>query len=76
MRANTLLAIGLASAACGPADDSESTQHSELVGGNADPSPSISFTQVGKTVGIDRSREPPSAGTFGGGYARVWWVAR
>src|SRR5437763_1120884 len=27
-----------------------------VIGGNTDPNPSITFTQVGKTVGIDRSR--------------------
>jgi hypothetical protein len=31
-----------------------------------DPDPIISFTQVGKAVGINRSNEPASAGTFDG----------
>jgi len=33
-------------------------------GTGADPSPSIRFTQVAKTVGIDRASEPGSAGPF------------
>ncbi|HEU4729649.1 MAG TPA: CRTAC1 family protein [Kofleriaceae bacterium] len=32
--------------------------------GGRDPSPTIAFTQVGRSAGIDRSNEPPSAGTF------------
>jgi hypothetical protein len=32
--------------------------------GNIDPNPSIAFTQVGLTAGINRANEPPSAGPF------------
>jgi hypothetical protein len=33
-------------------------------GGNTDPNPSITFTQVGMASGINRSNEPASAGPF------------
>jgi hypothetical protein len=33
-------------------------------GSDIDPSPSITFTQVGLAAGINRSNEPPSAGRF------------
>ena len=65
MRANAFFMIGLAlPLACGPAgDDIESAQQLSI-GSGADPNPSISFTQVGRTVGINRTNEPASAGTF------------
>jgi len=39
-------------------------QQSAAIGSNADPSPTITFTQVATTVGLNRNNEPPSAGTF------------
>ncbi|HEX8110912.1 MAG TPA: PKD domain-containing protein [Kofleriaceae bacterium] len=36
------------------------------IGSTADPDPRIIFTQVGETAGIDRTREPASAGPFDG----------
>lgn len=61
MRSHVLLAVGvILPLACGPAEELEATQQLATV----DPSPSITFTQVGTAVGINRSNEPPSAGTF------------
>jgi hypothetical protein len=36
------------------------------IGDPTDPNPTVTFIQVGTTVGIDRSNEPPSAGPFNG----------
>src|SRR5689334_15418437 len=36
----------------------------EVVQSVSDPAPSITFTQVALSVGINRNTEPPSAGTF------------
>jgi len=72
-----MIAIGLAlPMACGDAEqDSDAAQ--PVIGSNADPNPTVSFTQVGKTVGIDRSSEPASAGTFSasGTLAYGGWLA-
>ena len=77
MKVSVFLAIGLAMPmACGEADeDREVTQ--PAIGSNADPSPSVSFTQVARTVGLDRSNEPASAGTFNasGTLAYGGWLA-
>jgi len=47
------------------------------VSGGVDPNPTITFTQVAKTVGIDRSNEPASAGSFtaAGTIAYGGWLA-
>lgn len=44
---------------------------------NTDPTPSLTFSQVGRTVGILRSNEPASAGTFSanGTLAYGGWLA-
>jgi hypothetical protein len=46
-------------------------------GDDVDPDPSITFTQVGRAVGIDRSTEPASAGAFSasGTLAYGSWLA-
>src|SRR5215468_10259193 len=62
IRAKTVLLIALPCACSSPEDLSAVPQ--EAIGTPADPSPHITFTQVGKTVGIDRTREPASAGPF------------
>jgi hypothetical protein len=49
--------------ACSPLEDLSAVPQ-EAIGTSADPTPHITFTQVGKTVGIDRTREPASAGRF------------
>jgi PKD domain/FG-GAP-like repeat len=79
MRTSTCL-VGIAlsvswSAGCSPADEGEIEQ--AAIGSNADLNPIITFTQVGKSVGIDRSTEPPSAGTFSanGTLAYGGWLA-
>jgi len=48
-----------------------------VIGGQTDPNPNITFTQVGRTVGIDRSNEPASAGPFNssGTLAYGGWLA-
>jgi hypothetical protein len=48
-----------------------------MVNGGVDPNPTITFTQVGMTVGINRSNEPASAGTFtsAGTVAYGGWLA-
>jgi hypothetical protein len=45
--------------------------------GIVDPNPSISFIQVGLTAGINRSNEPPSAGSFDPTFAAAYgsWLA-
>jgi len=44
-------------------------------GGNTDPNPSITFTQVGMASGINRSNEPASAGPFDPKRARLFkWI--
>ncbi|HET7505473.1 MAG TPA: CRTAC1 family protein [Kofleriaceae bacterium] len=55
----------------GPADGTP-----PLAGGR-DPNPKLTFTQVGRSVGIDRSREPASAGSFAadGTLAYGAWLA-
>lgn len=62
---NALLTIGVVLPwGCGPAEEIETGQQPVAVGGDVDSSPGVTFSQVGKTVGIDRANEPPSAGTF------------
>src|SRR5260221_9569133 len=88
MTAKAFLTIGLAlSSACHsapdqPGDAAPPTNGSDAAppvgGGDPDPNPRITFTQVGKTVGIDRASEPASAGTFtsSGTLAYGSWLAR
>lgn len=87
MRANTILAIAwVVPVACGPAgnraggdagDAAEIDARPPITGGDPDPRPTIAFTQVGKTVGLDRAREPASVGTFdpSGTIAYGGWLA-
>src|ERR1051325_6436659 len=62
--------------ACGPATDEGETAQ-PAIGSSTDPNPSISFTQVARSVGIDRSNEPASAGAFNasGTLAYGSWLA-
>src|SRR5262245_53410911 len=74
--AGALFALGLALAGCGSRDGGGMMQPPtpdaptgdgimpELPPGSVDPDPIISFGQVAKAVGIDRSNEPASAGPF------------
>jgi PKD domain/FG-GAP-like repeat len=63
MTAKGFLTIGLAlSWACSPPDEAAIQQ--TAIGSNVDPSPSITFTQVASSVGLNRSNEPASAGPF------------
>jgi hypothetical protein len=57
--------------ACAPLGQ-HGTRPSTLI----DPDPRITFVQVAKTVGIDRSNEPPSAGAFtsAGSFAYGAWL--
>jgi len=65
MTAKVFLTIGLVlPMACGSAADDSELAQQPAIGSNADPSPTISFTQVGRTVGINRANEPASAGAF------------
>lgn len=76
MRATVLLVIGLVlPAACSPEDTGGEQQ--PAIGSNADPNPTIAFSQVARTVGIDRSTEPASAGAFNssGTLAYGGWLA-
>ena len=50
--------------ACGPATEVVLTPSVEAVSGDTDPNPVITFTQVATLVGINRSNEPASAGSF------------
>jgi hypothetical protein len=66
MKAKSVLVLGLAlPCACDPGEDTSAVQQA-AIGSPADPNPRISFTQVAQTVGINRSREPASAGSFDG----------
>lgn len=76
MTAKGYLRIGLAViGACSPADDAGLEQ--AAIGSNVDPSPNITFTQVASSVGLNRSNEPASAGTFNasGTLAYGSWLA-
>ncbi|HEU4730362.1 MAG TPA: PKD domain-containing protein [Kofleriaceae bacterium] len=78
MRVNRILMISIASlAACDPAERLDGESQAAIVAAAADPSPTISFTQVGRSVGINRASEPPSAGTFtsAGTLAYGSWLA-
>ena len=83
MRAKIGVTIVCVLSACGPTGDggspagAESASAQAAIGGSTDPSPSITFTQVGKAVGIDRSNEPASAGTFNGSGTLAYgsWLA-
>ena len=71
-----IMGVMVLAAACAPPDtelapeeDRAARSESSIgigigVGDGADPNPVLTFTSVGKTVGIDRSREPASAGPF------------
>ena len=77
MMAKVFLTLGFAlTCACGQAADLGETAQL-AIGSNADPNPSITFSQVGRAVGIDRSIEPGSAGTFNasGTLAYGSWLA-
>ncbi len=66
MRAKPIFVLGLAlPCACNPGEDVSDVAQA-AIGSGADPNPHITFTQVAKTVGIDRTREPASAGPFDG----------
>src|SRR5215475_11264088 len=66
MRVKTVVVLGLAlPCACGAGEDVSDVSQA-AIGSAADPNPHITFTQVAKTVGIDRTREPASAGRFDG----------
>jgi chitodextrinase len=56
------------SSACGPgeADEEVDAVRQPAIGSTGDPNPNVTFTQVGRTVGLDRSNEPSSAGAFNG----------
>ena len=78
MRAQLVLTLGLAlPCACGPADGDFEAGEQPAIGSNADPGPSITFTQVATAVGIVRSNEPASAGAFNatGTLAYGSWLA-
>lgn len=72
-----LAGVLVVSSACEPMTDLTSERPSEVIGGEADPAPVITFTQVAKTVGIDRSNEPASAGSYtsSGTLAYGSWLA-
>jgi hypothetical protein len=63
--------------ACGPITDGTAAQPIEVQGNVMDPSPALTFTQVARAVGIDRSKEPASAGTYSptGTLAYGGWLA-
>jgi hypothetical protein len=60
-----------------PGDDGGDAMQEPTIGRGADPSPSIAFTQVARSVGILRSNEPASAGPFdaSGTLAYGGWLA-
>jgi hypothetical protein len=58
-----VLVLGLAlPLACAPGGEDLGAVQQAAIGSGVDPNPSFTFSQVGKTVGIDRSNEPASAG--------------
>jgi hypothetical protein len=64
MRAAAWITAGLLlPLACAPRGDL-ATRQPAAIGSDVDPSPSVTFTQVARTVGIERSNEPASAGAF------------
>ena len=65
-RGGFAIAISMCAAACSSSAPDEGERVAEVVGGGADPSPVIKFTQVTHAAGIDRSNEPASAGAFDG----------
>jgi hypothetical protein len=59
------IVIGIAAASgCGSEEPDLFDVEQPAIGSSADPSPSVTFSQVARTVGIDRSNEPASAGPF------------
>jgi len=62
--------------ACTPGDEIDFVS-SSLIGSSADPAPSVTFSQVAASVGLDRRNEPASAGTFTstGTYPYGGWLA-
>jgi len=71
-----LLAPWLWVLGCGSGED-DSEMQQPAIGSNVDPGPTIRFSQVGRTVGLNRSNEPASAGTFSatGTLAYGSWLA-
>jgi hypothetical protein len=77
MKISIWFALGAAlPLACGPASD-ETELVQPAIGSGADPNPSLVFTQVAKSVGLDRSNEPASAGAFDGSGTLAYggWLA-
>src|SRR5215475_3350242 len=77
MTKKLVLVLGLAwPCACDPSGDLGGMQQA-AIGSPADPGPGIAFTQVGMAVGIDRSREPASAGPFNSSNTEAYgvWLA-
>lgn len=60
-----------------PDAESEPDAGASDAGDETYPNPIVTFTQEGKPAGIDRSREPPSAGPFSasGTYSYGGWLA-
>lgn len=77
MRASMVFTLGLALPIACDSQEHDVEAQQPAIGSNADPAPTITFTQVGKSVGIDRSNEPASAGTFSssGTLAYGAWLA-
>ncbi|HEX3482031.1 MAG TPA: PKD domain-containing protein [Kofleriaceae bacterium] len=77
MTKKLVLVLGLAwPCACDPSGDLGGAQQA-AIGSPADPAPGVTFTQVGLSAGIDRSREPATAGPFNGSNTEAYgaWLA-
>lgn len=72
-----LTAMAVFSFACNSGGEDVDTLQLLAIGTGADPAPTISFTQVARSSGIDRANEPTSAGTFNatGTLAYGSWLA-
>jgi hypothetical protein len=60
-RGRAWLVVLVAASACGGGGAGVESRSAAVVGAPADPSPTISFTQVGRAVGLVRANEPASA---------------
>ena len=71
-----LAGVAVLPLACGPATDVTLAQSVGMIA-EADPNPTLTFAQVARSVGIDRSNEPASAGPFSssGTLAYGAWLA-